>query len=117
MANRDDGQHHCRLCRRPGRCAPRKEVGCSAACQCRYSFSESRANMTNITKVAIEDTTRAALLDSQRRILDRIASGAPLAETLNTLVGLIEEQAEGMRCAVLLADSDQQSLSFVAAPS
>jgi PAS domain S-box-containing protein len=70
-----------------------------------------------MTNLAIENTTRAALLDSQRRILDRIASGAPLAETLNTLVGLIEEQAEGMRCAVLLADSACQSLSFVAAPS
>src|SRR5437867_434115 len=67
--------------------------------------------------LAIENTMRAALLDSQRRILDRIASGAPLQETLETLVGLIEEQAEGMRCAVLLADSAHQSLSFVAAPS
>src|SRR5438309_4120207 len=67
--------------------------------------------------LAIENTMRAALLDSQRRILDRIASGAPLQETLETLVGLIEEQAEGMRCAVLLADSAQQSLSFIAAPS
>jgi len=70
-----------------------------------------------MTKLAIENTTRAALLDSQRRVLDRIASGAPLEETLDTLVRLIEEQAEGMRCAVLLVDSAQRSLSFVAAPS
>jgi len=61
--------------------------------------------------------THSELLDSQRRVLERIASGAPLAETLDTLVRLVEEQAEGMRCAVLLADSAQQSLSFVAAPS
>jgi PAS domain S-box-containing protein len=58
-----------------------------------------------------------ALLDSQRRVLERIASSAPLAETLDTLVRLIEEQTEGMRCAVLLADPARQSLSFVAAPS
>jgi PAS domain S-box-containing protein len=70
-----------------------------------------------MTNLAIENTMRAALLESQRRVLERIASGAPLAETFNTLIRLIEEQAEGMRCAVLLADAAQQSLSFVAAPS
>jgi PAS domain S-box-containing protein len=70
-----------------------------------------------MTNLAIENTMRAALLESQRRILDRIASGAPLQETLETLVRLIEEQANGMRCAVLLADSGQQQLRFVAAPN
>ena len=70
-----------------------------------------------MTNLAIENTMRAALLESQRRVLERIASGAPLAETFNTLIRLIEEQAEGMRCAVLLADAARQSLSFVAAPN
>jgi PAS domain S-box-containing protein len=70
-----------------------------------------------MTNLAIETTMRTALLESQRRVLERIASGAPLAETFNTLIRLIEEQAEGMRCAVLLADAARQSLSFVAAPS
>jgi PAS domain S-box-containing protein len=60
---------------------------------------------------------RATLLDSQRRVLERIASGATLPETLETLVRLIEEQAQGMRCAVLLADGAQQRLRFVAAPN
>lgn len=59
----------------------------------------------------------AALLDSQRRVLERIASGAPLGEILETLVRLIEEQANGMRCAVLLADIEMQQLRFAAAPS
>src|ERR1700682_2842980 len=70
-----------------------------------------------MTNLAIENMMRAALLESQRRVLERISSGAPLAESFNTLIRLIEEQAEGMRCAVLLADAAQQSLSFVAAPS
>src|SRR5438477_11819479 len=70
-----------------------------------------------MTTGATDRGTRNALLDSRRRVLERIARGAPLAETFNTLIRLIEEQAEGMRCAVLLADSAQQSLSFIAAPS
>ena len=59
----------------------------------------------------------SALLESQRRVLERIASGAPLAESLETLVRLVERHAEGMRCAVLLADSAQERLMFIAAPS
>lgn len=62
------------------------------------------------------DNTRTALLESQRRVLERIASGAPLEEILGTLVRLIEEQAAGMRCAVLLADAARERLRFVAAP-
>ena len=70
-----------------------------------------------MTTYATDQQTRAALLDNQRRVLERIANGAPLPEILETLVGLIEEQAHGMRCAVLLADARQQRLRFAAAPS
>jgi PAS domain S-box-containing protein len=70
-----------------------------------------------MTTYATDQQTRAALLDSQRRVLERIANGAPLREILETLVRLIEEQADGMRCAVLLADTQQQRLRFAAAPS
>lgn len=59
---------------------------------------------------------RTALLESQRRVLERIATGAPLEEVLLTLVRLIEEQAGDMHCAVLLADAGQTRLRFVAAP-
>ena len=66
---------------------------------------------------ATEQRARAALLDCQRRVLERIANGAPLPEILETLVKLIEEQASDMRCAVLLADAGQQKLRFAAAPN
>jgi len=59
---------------------------------------------------------RAALLDSQRHVLERIATGAPLEDVLLTLVRLIEDQTE-MRCGVLLADIGQTRLQFVAAPN
>ena len=65
---------------------------------------------------ATENAIRTALLDSQRRVLERIARGAPLAEIFETLVRLVEEQARGMRCAVLLADLEEGRLRFVAAP-
>src|SRR5258706_16318158 len=70
-----------------------------------------------LNATVIERRTRALLLDSQRRVLERIADGAPLEEILETMVRLIEEQSGDMRCAVLLADSEQQRLRFVAAPN
>src|SRR5437899_3595112 len=70
-----------------------------------------------MTTSATDQQTRAALIDSQRRVLERIANGASLREIFETLVRLIEEQAHGMRCAVLLADARQQRLRLAAAPS
>jgi PAS domain S-box-containing protein len=55
-------------------------------------------------------------LDSQRQVLERIANGAPLHESLDTLVRLIEAHAPGLRCAVLLTDRTGQRLQFIAAP-
>jgi PAS domain S-box-containing protein len=60
---------------------------------------------------------RVNLLESQRRVLERIAGTAPLEEVLVTLVELIEDQVADMRCAVLLADATQTRLRFAAAPS
>lgn len=60
---------------------------------------------------------RAAFLDTQRRVLERIASAAPLPEVLDTLVRLVEAEVDGLRCAVLLADLSGQRLRFVAAPN
>jgi PAS domain S-box-containing protein len=74
-------------------------------------------NSTKARTKAASVRMRAALLESQRRVLERIASGAPLSEILDTLIRLIEDQAMGMRCAVLLVDSLGQRLTFAAAPS
>jgi PAS domain S-box-containing protein len=57
------------------------------------------------------------LLDCQRRVLERIASGAPLDEVLVTLVTLVERLAPGLRCAILQADAAGKRLRFVAAPN
>jgi PAS domain S-box-containing protein len=69
-----------------------------------------------MTARAIDKRIQAALLDSQRQVLERIANGAPLRESLETLVRLIEEHAHGMRSSVLLTDSTGTRLRFIAAP-
>src|SRR5216684_2519492 len=75
------------------------------------------ADITKTSSNAASVRLRTALLESQSRVLERIACGAPLDEILETLVRLIEEQADGMLCAVLLAEAGQQRLHFVAAPN
>ena len=52
----------------------------------------------------------------QRDVLELIASGAPLAQQLERLVLLIEEQAPGMTCSILLLNPNQGRLRTGAAP-
>jgi len=58
-----------------------------------------------------------ALLGAQAYVLDRITHAAPLAETLSVLAHMVEDEADGARCAVLLLDEDGATLSVAAAPS
>ena len=57
------------------------------------------------------------LRDEQNQVLEMIAQGAPLDQTLARLTLAIEAQAEGMLCSVLLLDKDGQHLRHGAAPS
>ncbi len=70
-----------------------------------------------MTQNSIEQQAWSELLECQRRVLERVANRASLAEIFETLVQLIEDQTRDMRCAVLLTDSDGQRLHFVAAPN
>ena len=70
-----------------------------------------------MTQNSIEQQACSELLECQRRVLERVANRASLAETFETLVKLIEDQAPDMRCAVLLTDSGGHKLHFVAAPN
>jgi PAS domain S-box-containing protein len=54
---------------------------------------------------------------SEREILERIADGAPLGAILEDIVRLVERQARGMRCSILLLDREEQCVRFGAAPS
>jgi PAS domain S-box-containing protein len=55
--------------------------------------------------------------DGQNRILESIATGALLAESLRQLVLAMESQSPGMLCSVLLLSSDGTRLRTGAAPS
>src|SRR5579863_5809527 len=58
-----------------------------------------------------------ALRDGESRILEMIARDAPLEETLEKLVLVVEAQFAGLLCSVLLLDEDGQHLRHGAAPS
>jgi PAS domain S-box-containing protein len=56
----------------------------------------------------IEDRKRAeALLTGEKRILEMVAKGDPLAQILDTLCRLVEEQASGVLASILLVDGDR----------
>ena len=57
-------------------------------------------------------------LANEKRVLEKIASGAPLSTVLDVLVRGVEAQScDGMMCTVLVFDEDAQCLRHGAAPS
>jgi PAS domain S-box-containing protein len=67
----------------------------------------------DITPIKEEEFFRAG----QSRVLEMIASDAPLADVLTSLVLLMEGQAEGMRCSILLLNRDGKHVRHGAAPN
>jgi PAS domain S-box-containing protein len=57
-----------------------------------------------------------AFEDGQRTILEAIATGRPLPEVLERIVLLIEHQAEGLYCSILLLDRERGTVHHGAAP-
>ncbi len=70
---------------------------------------------------AIRDITDLKLMENLRageaRILEMIATGARLEDTLAGLMRVIESQSQGMFCSVLLLDEDKVHVRHGAAPS
>jgi len=67
----------------------------------------------DITEAKEEEFFRAG----QSRVLELIAEDAPLSEILTNLVLLMEGQAEGLRCSVLLLSRDAIHVEHGAAPN
>jgi diguanylate cyclase (GGDEF)-like protein len=74
--------------------------------------------MANLAALAIEQTERKraeALIRGQRDVLEMIATGAPLPQTLNALVRTIEQQDKQILCSICLLDADGRHLRHAAA--
>ena len=66
---------------------------------------------------AITRQQAEALQAGETEVIGMIARGAALPETLERLVRLIEAQAEGLLCSILVLDADGRRLRHGAAPS
>ena len=73
--------------------------------------------LLGITRDITERKRAEALLNGQKQVLEMIAVGAPLGESLTALVRLIEAHAPGMLGSILLLDEDGVHLRDGAAPS
>ncbi len=59
----------------------------------------------------------AELLEAQNHALEGVVQGAPLGQTLDRLLRVIEAQCPGMLCSVLLLDDDGVHMRHGASPS
>jgi PAS domain S-box-containing protein len=57
------------------------------------------------------------LIKIQREVLEMIASGKPMPETLTALLKMVESQSSGIVCSILLLDADGIHMRHVAGPS
>ncbi len=64
---------------------------------------------------ALDSPDSGTLLGGERKVLELIATGAPLATSLDTLCRVIDKQS-GLRSSIFLLDSDGQRLRFAAGP-
>ena len=67
----------------------------------------------DITQIKEEEFLRVG----QSRVLEMIAADAPLVDVLTSLVLLMEGQAEGLRCSILLLNRDGKHVRHGAAPN
>jgi PAS domain S-box-containing protein len=72
-----------------------------------------RGLLVEITKQKREEALHAG----QMRVLETIASSAPLPGILESIVNLIEPQSDGMLCSILLLSEDRSRVMHGAAPN
>ena len=88
----------------------------------------SRTSDPSILRHVVENARRTStkrvirreyedLEQNHRAILERVAAGAPLSETLDRIVRMIEAQRSGLICSILLLDSEKGVLRHGAAPN
>ena len=70
-----------------------------------------------VSRDITERRREEALRATHHQVLGMIATGSALADVLDCLVRLVEQQSNGMRCSVLLLDDDGTHVRHGAAPS
>jgi signal transduction histidine kinase len=81
------------------------------------AVAELQARLAEKDALLRAATLGEALRRGQSELLEMIAKGAPLKETLTRLMLLIESQTEGVYCSVLLLDEDGIHIHPAAGPS
>src|SRR5206468_5053680 len=85
------------------------------------SVSEAKFGDRKMWTCVVRDITRRkqaeALRVGQNRVLEKLASGAPLAGALTELVRIVEEQQPGILCTILTLDPGETQMRMVASPS
>jgi diguanylate cyclase (GGDEF)-like protein/PAS domain S-box-containing protein len=82
-------------------------------------FRDRAGNIIGVVAFAVDITERfraEMLLASQNQVMQWIAAGTPLADTLEFLTLTIQEQVSGMLCSLLLLDEARARLSAGPAP-
>ncbi len=76
------------------------------------------ANIARMKRTSAVESKTLLVVESERRILAKIAAGVPLAEVFNELMRAIEMRSNGeMLASILLLDKDGKRLLHGAAPS
>jgi len=78
-------------------------------------FDASRVDTLGMARLEPSRPAQGAFGSGQWDILERIARGASLSELLHSIVGLVEHQADGMLCTILLFDPATNQLRHGAA--
>ena len=93
--------------------------GTEVSCEVRYALLPvPRRRLLRIGILATDERKLAEnLRTGQSRLLEMIAEDAPLNDTLASLARLIESQAEGLFCTVVLLDEDGVCIQEAIGPS
>src|SRR5258706_3718169 len=76
------------------------------------------AAKTSALSAALQEQQRNhALLAGQKQVLELVANGSPLEQSMDALLRIIEAQSPGMLCSILLLDGDGVHVRHLAAPS
>jgi len=78
------------------------------ACESRLVLGDPGSRVAGSVQIVTERKESYLLLVAQSQILEFIASGRPLQETIEAILRLTESDSEGAMCSVLLADEHER---------